>query len=85
MPSLVQNLIVLGQLASMEKLAQAAVNLASTFWMIGFQVLLVTATDFVLFERFDSFILFVLMLIFNADLRLVFWVLLGDCCLFFVF
>lgn len=48
--------------------------------------LLVAVTGFVLFERFGSFSLLLLMLIFNADLR-VFWLLiiiiLGDRCRFF--
>jgi hypothetical protein len=44
--------------------------------------LMVTVTGFVLFERFGSFGLLLLMLIFNAGLR-VFWVLLGDRCRFF--
>ena len=57
--------------------------------MTGFLVSLVTMTDFVIFERFDNFVLlhfyqFVLMLIFGAD-STVFWLLRGDCCLFFVF
>ena len=57
---------------------------AVTFWLNGCPGYLVAMTGFVLFERFGSFSLHLLKLIFNADLK-VFWALLVDCCLSFVF